>query len=743
MESAQQRQSLFNFGLGEEAKINAERKITQQAHGMNTAGAASAHASRVMHVEKGKAHRVERAEDKNDAGAASINQAVGASGTPQWIAALIAKHKEGRLQCPSPANKDHVAFADALELLHKHGFSRVAEFVAQPSEWVTIPLEERGLSSQFLRDFQVFFSMGSSCIFLVALWMVQIITQGTGKSLAEMMADKTDAQGRRYRGKPNRFMSHATSHSAQCDYDALIAYEEGRRRAGVLDDFYYCVDVFSINQNNVTDRDELGALENAINAAGTTLLVFDSWHAPTVMTRIWCVFEIYKTLKNKKKLEVCFCAKEQESLIEALQDTSPHGFGLDKVLVAVSALDAAYAQATHASDKDKILTEVCETVEGGINGLNAMVKNCLRAALSASVQGVAEDLTRRNVRSSVGNAAETAEISAAVGKFLANAGQYEKAIALLEPLCEKWRLTDLPDLIWARIYSALGDAYSKGETSKDSTSSNSYAVHCKALEMREAAVMAWERAEENGDAEGKEGRAEALVDASRSAAKSATFQDQCPNPRLLLDQANKAVSTAIDIFIEVDRQLQTEKASARFNPNCSGRTSKGGLLQPIDAKRRSSLHILSRMDSSGTDHHLDWGHSWHPALPEAYRQRGYIHKVRYQLDPETNAADSDESLKWSQKAIALFETMNVKQLPEQYAFTLQAIGNVFNLRGEPENMIPWRQRALVASEQILGHDHKYSVKYRKQYADVLAKVGREEEAQSVREGAEVTLVLSR
>ena len=54
---------------------------------------------------------------------------------------------------------------------------------------------------------------------------------------------------------------------------------------GTSHDFNFCFDV-------------------AIKATGRTLAFFGPWHAPTMLTRIWCLAEIYHTVRHGCRLDV-------------------------------------------------------------------------------------------------------------------------------------------------------------------------------------------------------------------------------------------------------------------------------------------------------------------------------------------------------------------------------------------------------------------------------------------------------
>jgi hypothetical protein len=221
--------------------------------------------------------------------------------------------------------------------------------------------------------------------------MVQQLTENAGFSLAEMMATTLDNNGIPYIGAVNRFASHATAHSIHLDYEALVEYSAKERDRDRSTKLFFFIDVFSINQSNVGSDGELPELENAIREAGTTVLIFDTWHDPEVIRRIWCLFEIQKTLVHSCKLDVCFSTAERGRLIRAVRDDGDcgdnDGGGGEEpraetkhqlrnkrpgtssyVLTAVSQIDAAKAEATRPEDVKRIGKEISATVQVVISG---------------------------------------------------------------------------------------------------------------------------------------------------------------------------------------------------------------------------------------------------------------------------------------------------------------------------------------------------------------------------------------
>lgn len=196
--------------------------------------------------------------------------------------------------CPSSVPKDKASWGLARDHIRNHELQPIfGSFADSCERWQPLPLTERGLSLQFFQDFHSQFRIKQDFTFLAVLWLVQILTAVTGFSLAEVMGDARDAAGVPYRGRANRFVSHATAHTSFEDYDALASYSASSGGAAntekekETETLYYFIDVFGINQSDVGGADELPKLEELIQGIGHTVLIFNTWHDPEVVRRVW------------------------------------------------------------------------------------------------------------------------------------------------------------------------------------------------------------------------------------------------------------------------------------------------------------------------------------------------------------------------------------------------------------------------------------------------------------------------
>ena len=58
---------------------------------------------------------------------------------------------------------------------------------------------------------------------------------------------------------------------------------------------------------------------SAIGRFGRTVMVLSPWHDPIPLTRAWCLFEIYCTVKTGSRFEVAMSASEREAFLTAME----------------------------------------------------------------------------------------------------------------------------------------------------------------------------------------------------------------------------------------------------------------------------------------------------------------------------------------------------------------------------------------------------------------------------------------
>jgi hypothetical protein len=280
---------------------------------------------------------------------------------------------------------------------------------------------------------------------LELLWLIQQLTYPTGFSLAELAAagGSTDADEVPYTGHANAFVTHTWTLQdsqrsfASTDYSALLYFVHQR---GPSAKTLYCfTDAFGLNQN-LLQRDEtegnegalvkgqggkgyvgaggqeLAALDAVIKSCGQTLLLIDRWHNPSVLRRLWCLFELERSVKHGVPIRLALSMHEVEDLRLALGNVHPDGIAPRTALDALSRIpnnigvtgagssstpsNARARGATSSASGGCICTRredmvrLCRRIEmevvGGYEGLRQRVQ----LALTHSLVGLVQEQTK-------------------------------------------------------------------------------------------------------------------------------------------------------------------------------------------------------------------------------------------------------------------------------------------------------------------------------------------------------------
>jgi hypothetical protein len=181
--------------------------------------------------------------------------------------------------------KDEIALAVAVKIAANPQVKAGFQKMINPEKQAKLKLTQRGLSSACMKDLLEVLAIDKQTDFLVVLHAMQILTEPYNCSMAELLVDRRDNQGRLYLSIVSRFVSHATSYKAHEDLGALTNYEGDDSQKSGYHPEYYFIDVFSVNQNDCMGDDELGDLKTAIAESKSTLLIFSPWKDPEVLKR--------------------------------------------------------------------------------------------------------------------------------------------------------------------------------------------------------------------------------------------------------------------------------------------------------------------------------------------------------------------------------------------------------------------------------------------------------------------------
>ena len=153
-----------------------------------------------------------------------------------------------------------------------------------------------------------------------------------------------------------------------------------------------------------------------IRAAGNTLMVLSPWNCPLVLTRMWCLWELYCTIATGGNFFICLNPADQKSFEEALLK------GPMAVIEALSNVDVSNAEIHSEWDRKNIMGAI-RMLPGGVEYLNSTAKDALREwTYQAGADRLAELPPGERYRSG---------LIVAMGSYLDEQGRYTQAEALL------------------------------------------------------------------------------------------------------------------------------------------------------------------------------------------------------------------------------------------------------------------------------------------------------------------------
>lgn len=188
-------------------------------------------------------------------------------------------------------------------------------------------------------------------------------------------------------GRANAFVSHAWSYNFADLVGALesaaveLAFEaEGGKGDGrPAGELYLWVDLLVNGQHQTYSRPFewwTSTFFSAVRRIGRTIVVLSPWHAPTPLTRAWCLYELHCTVVAAAPLFVHMPAAERAAFERALCSD------FASIADALSAVDLGLSEASRASDRDAILAAV--RAGTGLHELNVQVSAAFRSWLLAA-----------------------------------------------------------------------------------------------------------------------------------------------------------------------------------------------------------------------------------------------------------------------------------------------------------------------------------------------------------------------
>lgn len=140
-----------------------------------------------------------------------------------------------------------------------------------------------------------------------------------------------------------------------CPFDTLVQVcAEFERKNKSRRGTYFFIDIFVMNQHSIdTEKSKdddsvyrklLSSLDDSLRASDMILVVLNQYAAPEALTRIWCLFEIWRSTLLNKNIQMGFTKQEAVRFARAVHAAE---INIDELTEPV---DAASAQATDPYD---------------------------------------------------------------------------------------------------------------------------------------------------------------------------------------------------------------------------------------------------------------------------------------------------------------------------------------------------------------------------------------------------------
>jgi hypothetical protein len=219
--------------------------------------------------------------------------------------------------------------------------------------------------------------------------------QSTPPPGTSCLCDKLMAAGHRGAGKANVFFSHAWKFKFVDVVAAMRTFVDREAELGHTETFYFWFDTVVVDEHasqSFPPEWWETAFAEAVACIGHTCLMMTPWNAPIVITRAWCLWEVYCTMKAEKeqgcRFTLALSPIEQAALLSALARD-----GVDAVLKPFAAIDCRKAQATNPDDLSKILAAI--RAGPGYDQLNAAVLERQRVWVMDTVSTYLQDVEIR------------------------------------------------------------------------------------------------------------------------------------------------------------------------------------------------------------------------------------------------------------------------------------------------------------------------------------------------------------
>ena len=147
------------------------------------------------------------------------------------------------------------------------------------------------------------------------------------------------------------------------------------------EEYYLWLDVISLDEHRASEfaKGFSTTFMEAINKIGHIYLIAEPWDEPVVLTRIWCLWEVYCCAQAKAVLTICVSEESEEPFMECGETgDNPAGWSVK----------SSRAQASCAEDLEKIQYQIEQQIDGGFEGLDSLVEEQWEDAIFEVMQHV-------------------------------------------------------------------------------------------------------------------------------------------------------------------------------------------------------------------------------------------------------------------------------------------------------------------------------------------------------------------
>jgi len=232
----------------------------------------------------------------------------------------------------------------------------------------------------------------------------------------QLEENEADEKGNAMIGEADYFCSHAWKYKFVNVVNALELF--CKNKGLDPEQTYFWFDLFINNQHkapNLSYKWWCTRFKQAIKSFGKVVLVLEPWSDPIPIKRAWCLWEIFCTIDTQSEFYVAMCEEQHKDFKSRLVKN------FEEIRLSLSKIDARWAEASNAEDKDKIFTAIKEAV--GFTTLNERVIGKMREWLL----NAGETYLRERSQNFGDDDLRTLETYNCLGKLYRDMNQYSKA----------------------------------------------------------------------------------------------------------------------------------------------------------------------------------------------------------------------------------------------------------------------------------------------------------------------------